>query len=574
MAERRIVIVGGVAAGPKVACRLRRLDPEAEITILDQDSLISYGGCGIPYFVSGDVQDEKELRSTSFHMLRDERFFREAKGVEVRTRTRALAVDRERKVVKAQDLETGEALEFPYDKLVLATGSRPVRLPIPGVDLDGVFTIDNLGKAIEIKERLASGKVEKAVIIGGGAIGLEMAEAFTDLWGVETSVVEFMPHVLPRIVDPPIARMLEQHMREHGVKIYTGEGAKEILGEGGRVRAVATPERELPADLVVMAVGVRPRSELAKEAGLLVSPFGGIIVDQRMRTSDPDIYAAGDCVETLNPLTGRRTYAPLGSLANRQGRVVADNLAGIPSKFTGVVGSFVMKAFEVAVGAAGLSLEAAEAEGIEAESGLAVQADRAHFFPTQALMFVSLVAERRTRRVLGVQAYGKMGDGVMARVNAAVGLLSKGASVEDFSNLELAYAPPFSNAVDVLNTAANVTDNILSGRMKTVPIEDFVAWMDGTLDRPDWAALDLRHPKEAAPWVERFGERWIAIPYDEVRSRSEELPSDKVLLLICNSGTRSYEIQRFLEARGGPESLVLPGGLNVIKRLGVSWWVS
>jgi len=569
----RIVIIGAVAAGPKTACRARRLMPDAEIIMLDQDNLISYGGCGIPYFVSGDIPDEKELRSTSYHIVRDENFFKDAKGVEVRTLTKAVAIDRKEKVVQVENVETGEKASIPYDKLVIATGSRPNILPVPGRDLDGIFTISSLHKAIAIKEKLAKGEVGKAVVIGGGAIGIEMAESLADLWGVETTIIEFMPQVLPRIVDKPLADMVAQHLKENGVQVYTNEAAKEFIGDSdGRLKKVVTTKRELEADLVIMAAGVRPRGELAKDAGLEVSPYGAIVVNQRMQTSDPDIYAAGDCIETYHLVTGKKAYAPLGSCANREGRVVADNLAGIPSTFDGVVGSFIMKVFDICVGATGTSLEVAKAEGFDAVGGFAVQSDRAHFFPTQALMFLHLVADKRDRRVLGVQGIGKMGDGLMARINAAAGMIARKASISDFSNLELAYAPPFSTAVDILNVSANIADNIVSGRMRTIEIEDFLTWMEGKSDHPEWMVLDLRHPKEAAPFVEKFSQKWFALPYNRVRPEHDTLPKDKKFILICNAGTRSYEIQLFLDSIGIEGSMVLPGGLNVIRRLGVSWW--
>ncbi|MCK5194037.1 MAG: FAD-dependent oxidoreductase, partial [Desulfobulbaceae bacterium] len=336
----KIVIIGGVAAGPKAACHAKRLMPDAEITILDQDSLISYGGCGIPYYVSGDVNDEDELRKTSFHMTRDVSFFEKAKGVHVRINTRAVKINRDDKVVDVVDVVSGEKDSVPYDKLVISTGSQPFVLPIPGADLDGVYTISDLHKAIAIKQSLATGQVGKAVVIGGGAIGLEMAEAFADLWGVETSVIEFMPQILPRIIDPPFARMVKHHMEKQGVSIYTSEGAQALEGdENGKVCKVVTPNRTIETDIVVMAAGVRARSELAREAGLDVSPFG-IVVNNRMQTSDPNIYAAGDCVESTNLITGKKMLAPMGSIANREGRVVGDNLAGIPSTFPGVIGSF------------------------------------------------------------------------------------------------------------------------------------------------------------------------------------------------------------------------------------------
>ncbi|MDA8160534.1 MAG: FAD-dependent oxidoreductase [Desulfobacteraceae bacterium] len=570
MAEN-ILIIGGVAAGPKAACRLQRLRPEARITIVDQDNLISYGGCGIPYYVSGDVSDEKELRSTSFHAVRDPLFFENAKGVRVLTRTRATAIDRQGKRVSVTNLDTGLSEELAYDKLVLCTGSSPNRVPIPGSDLPGVFVIGDMHQAIAIKELIAKGKVSRTAVIGGGPIGIEMAESFGDLWGLDTTIIELMPQVLPRIVDPIFAGMLAHHLAGHGIRIFTDEKVQAIR-QDGESYLVVTDRREVPADLVVMAVGVRPRSELAREAGLLVGPLGGIVVNNRMQTSDPHIYAAGDCVETNHLVSGKRAQAPFGSLANRQGRVVADNLAGLPSIFPGVVNSFIMKAFEVSIGATGLSLEVAKAEGFDADRVITAQSDRAHFFPTQAIIPLEMVFDRRTRRVLGVQGFGPMGDAVLARLDAAAALIAKGATVEDFINLEMAYAPPFATALDALNTTANVAENSLAGRLRTVAIEEFMAWMDKPGTHPDWLALDIRHPNEAKAFCQAFGERWLAIPYIEVRTRQGEIPYDRTLIIICDAGTRSYEIQCLLDGRGRRDSLVLAGGFNLVRRLPASWW--
>ena len=247
-------------------------------------TLISYGGCGIPYYVSGDVPDEEELRKTSFHKLRDASFFQNAKGVRIRTATRALAINRQEKVVEVEDVFSQEKGTIPYDKLVIATGAQPFLLPIPGAELEGVFTISDLHKAISIKKKLAQGEVDRAVVIGGGAIGLEMAESLADLWGVETSVVEFMPQILPRAVDPVFARMVQYHMETHGVHIYTGEGAQAIEADAnGRACRVVTPNRVIETDMVIMAAGVRPRSKLAQEAGLNISPMGGIVVNKRLQ---------------------------------------------------------------------------------------------------------------------------------------------------------------------------------------------------------------------------------------------------------------------------------------------------
>ena len=573
MMKKKIVIIGAVAAGPKAACHLKRLQPGWDVTMVDQDNLISYGGCGIPYYVCGDVSDEAELRSTSFHMVRDETFFRHAKGVDVLTGTRAMAIDRKEKTVQVKNLESGEERELPYDKLMLATGARPFVLPIPGNDLDGVFTIANLHKAIEIKKRIAGGKVSMAVVIGGGAIGVEMAEALKDLWGIETTLIEFMPQLLPKIVDWQFAGMLKTHLEEKDVTVFTSEGATAVLGdENGRVTGVRTPKRTLSADLVIMAAGVRPRSELAAEAGLLVAPWGGIIVNQRMQTSDPDIYAAGDCVALTNLVSGRETYAPLGSLANREGRVVGDNMAGIASRFKGTVGSFIMKAFDRCIGATGLTYEAALAEGFDADYALTAPSDRAHFFPGEAIAVFQLVFDRQSRRVLGLQGFGIMNDSISVRIDAAAVMITAGAVIEDFRDAEMAYAPPFSAAIDSINSAAYVADNLCADRLRKLDMDRFLAWMEDFSLEPDWMVLDIRHPLEAGPFVEKFGEeRWLAIPYIEVRKRYAEIPEDRTMIILCDAGTRSYEVQIFLDHIGKNNTMVVSGGFNVIRRLGVDW---
>jgi NADPH-dependent 2,4-dienoyl-CoA reductase/sulfur reductase-like enzyme/rhodanese-related sulfurtransferase len=569
---KRIVIIGGVAAGPKAACRLKRLMPDAEVTVIDQDSLISYGGCGIPYYVSGDVADEKELRSTSFHMVRDEYFFEKAKGVKTLTSTRALAIDRKNKTVQLEDLKTGQRSEISYDTLMLATGSQPVTLPISGADAKGVFTVSDLHKAIAIKEMIAKGKVSKAVVIGGGAIGVEMAEALTDLWGVETAIVEYMDQLLPKIIDWPLATILTKHLRDNNVNVCLGEAAEEIIVQEGKVVAVRTGKQTIDADMVIMAVGVRPRSKLAKDAELLVSASGGIVVNERMQTSDPDIYAAGDCVDIIHLVSGKRFVAPFGSMANREGRVAADNIAGIPSVFKGGVGSFIVKAFELSVGSVGLSLETARAEGFDAEFSLSSPSDRAHFYPGQDIICLEMIFDKRTRKVLGFQGTGPLNDALSARIDAAAVALSAGATIDDFANIEMAYSPPFSSAIDPINAAAYIADNLCDKRMRQISIEDFYSWMSDPSSNPDWQVLDVRHEKQATPFVEQFGPSlWNSLPYDQVRDRYLELPKDKTLIVFCNAGSRSFEIQLFLDYVGVENSLVFPGGFNVLKRMGADW---
>ena len=565
--SKNIVIIGAVALGPKVACRVKRLDPKANVIMLDQGELISYGGCGIPYFISGDVSDPDQLRSTSFHMLRDIKFFRDCKDVEVLTNTRALSIDRKEKSVLVEDLRNGSQRKIPYDKLVIATGSRPRRLDVEGSNLAGIYTISGLDKAIDIRRDITAGNVEKAVIIGAGGIGLEMAEALSDMWGFETHVVELMDQILPGIVSSDLARMAQHHMEEHGIKFYLSEKVVRFEGKE-RIEKVITDKRELDADLVIVAIGVEPNSDLAKNAGLDVSPSGAIIVNEYMQTSDPDIYAGGDCVTIPNLITGKLGYFPLGALANRQGRVIGTNLAGGKAKFDGAVGSFVIKLFDMAVASAGLSLDVARKEGFDAFSAFVAQFDRAHFYPEKEMMFLELVVENGTGRVLGIQGLGKSKDAVMGRIVAVAPLLKYKPHISDISNLELPYSPPFSSAMDILNAVANVAENIMEGRAQVIDLETFSKWWSEK-DKGDLIFLDCREWGNAGPYVEKYPEVWKNIPQGELRRRIGEVPKDKRIVLVCNTGVRSYEAQLILNNNGYKKTYNLQGGIISIKNWGL-----
>lgn len=570
MDRKRIVIVGAVALGPKAACRLKRLDPSAEVVMIDQDDLISYGGCGIPYFISGDISDMRELMSTSFHMERTPQFFEEAKDVRVRIRTRVTAIDRARKCVRVRNLDSGAEEEIPYDKMILATGSRPNRPPIPGIDLPGVLSVSDLHSAKMVKDSLARGEVGTAVIIGAGAIGCEMAEALSDLWGIETHVVEIENQILPGILDPCLSHIVRKHMEEKGVLLHLGTKVLEISGgaaEDGGLK-VRTSEETIQADLVITAVGVSPNSELARNAGLLVSPRGAIVVNARLQTSDPDIYAGGDCIEIPHLITGKPVYFPQGSLANRQGRIIGTNLAGGCARFPGTVGSFSIKIFDMAVASAGITPQAAVKEGFDAEPVLVVQADRAHFYPTQDLIFLQLTVDKKTRRLLGAQAVGGNGDAVVGRINAIAAILPFRPDIEDLSNMEIAYSPPFASALDIVNAAGNTAENILDGLNVPVSPEEFEK--EYLEDRKEGTiCLDIRSPANAAPFVECFGERWKNIPQEKLYARMDEVPRDKRLLIVCNAGGRSYEALRQLNTAGFHDAANVQGGIAVLKKSGM-----
>ena len=564
---QHIVIIGAVALGPKAGCRFKRLEPESRVTMIDQNDLISYGGCGIPYYLAGDVADAEQLQATSFHMRRDPRFFRDTKDIDVMTNTRAVSIDRKAKTVHVRNTLDGSERELPYDKLVLGTGSRPRHLTIPGADLPGIYSISDLEKAVTIKEELAAGKVEKAVVIGAGAIGLEVATALSDLWGIETTVVEIMDQVLPGIVGPCLARMARRHMEENDITFHLGEKVLRFEGED-RVTAVVTDRRTLGTDLVITAVGVIPNSDLAREAGLEISPRGAIVVNTKLQTSDPDIYAGGDCVEIPSLITGRPGYWPLGSLANRQGRVIGTNLAGGSAVFEGAVGSFVIKLFDISAASAGLTLESAKEEGFDALSAFVVQFDRAHFYPEKDLVYLELVVEKGSGRVLGIQGLGTADTGMLGRINAVAPLLRYRITTQDISNLELPYAPPFSSAMDILNALGNTAENILSGKNRVIEPDQFALWWDQR-DKGDVLFLDCREWGNAGPFVEKYPGHWKSIPQGQLRDRMEEVPRDQKIVLICNTGVRSYEAQITLDQAGIHETFNLQGGMAAVKKWGL-----
>ena len=564
---QHVVVIGSVALGPKAACRFKRLEPDSKVTMVDQSDLISYGGCGIPYFVSGDVSDASQLQSTSFHMVRDTKFFHNVKDIDVLINTRALSIDRENKVVKLRNLLDQREENLPYDQLVLATGSRPKRLPIPGADLKGVFAVSNLSEAVEIKRALAGGGVEKAVVIGAGAIGLEMAEALADLWGIETTVIEVADQILPGIVSPNMAHMAQCHLEENDVSIRLGEKVKQLQGID-RVEKVITDNGAIDANMVIMAVGVVPNSNLAREAGLEVTSNGAIVVNERMETSDPHIFAGGDCVTIPNLLTGKPGFFPSGSLANRQGRVIGTNLAGGNAGFKGAVGTFVIKIFEISLASAGMSLKTAKSEGWDALSVFVTQFDRAHFYPEKGLMYLELVVDRKTERVLGIQGLGDMTDAVFARINAVAVILKDAPTTEDISNLELLYAPPFSAAMDILNALGNTAENVLREKNRLIDVDRFAKWWQDRA-RKDTVFLDCRGWGNAKPFAEKYPDDWKSIPQDELSMRMDEVPRDKPLVLICNTGVRSYEAQLNLRQKGIANTYNLQGGMAAVKKWGL-----
>ncbi len=559
--SKKVIIVGAVALGPKVACRLRRIDPDAEIIMIDKDNLISYGGCGIPYYVGGDIADIEGLYSTTSHAIRDIEFFRNCKGVEVISGLEAIYIDRKERKLKVRNNTDGREEDLYYDKLVIATGATPVRPTFPGADLPGVFIVSNLHHAKAIKDRIAKGQVEKAVVIGAGAIGIEMAEVMTDLWGVETTIIEMADQVLPQALGRSMSRIVENHLKKNDVELMLSEKVIRINGDGETgLQSVETTHGIVPCDLVVMSAGVKPNTEFAAKSGIAVGRSGGILVDRRMRTTDPDIYAGGDCVELRNLVSGENMTMPLGSLANRQGRIIATNINGGSAHFKGTVGTFCIKVFDLGVAKAGLTSKQARATGYDPVHSIVTQHDRAHFYPSSQLMYIKLIADRKTRKILGIEAAGLKGDAIKARVDAVAPLLRDNVDVDEIAELETGYAPPFASAMDIINNAGNTLDNILENRNIPIDVLDFIE----EFKRGKTKVLDVRGPKEAKPFIEKYGDKWINIPQAELRSRINEIPRDEHLCLICDTGPRSYEAQLLLRNNGICDTRNIQGGYGLL----------
>ena len=563
-----ILVIGGVALGPKAACRCKRLLPDASVVMIDENPLISYGGCGIPYYLSGEVNELDDLRATPYQTVRDPAFFAAIKGVDVRTETRALSVDRKAKTVLIRNLATGKEESLPYDKLCIATGASPRMPEVEGRDLDGVLSVTRLEAAERIRKACEQGSISEAVIIGGGFIGLETAVALADMWGVKTSIVEALPHILPGALPANMSHMAQHDCQSHGVQVYTSEKLLRLEGEKGKVARVVTDRRTLPAQLVIVSAGFIPNGRLAAEAGLACTPFGAILVNEHMQTSDPDIYAGGDCVSVPNLVTGKPGYFPLGSMANRQGRVIGTNLAGGSARFPGAVGAWAVKLFSLAFCGTGLSAEKARAEGFDAVSIGVEQLDRAHFYPDKDMMHLELVLERGTRRVLGAQGASVLPDAVKARIDAISGVLQYARpTADDISNLEIAYGPPFASAMDIANTVGNVADNVLAGRGQGQDAPAFMAYWKKRQENNIFFA-DIRPAGGSAQLAAAYPGEWHAIPLEELERRVGEFPKDRPICLICNTGLRAYDAQLIL-ARHGIESVNVFGGMQALLKSGL-----
>lgn len=545
----KIVVIGANAAGAKAASKAKRMNPRAEVTLIDRGNFISYGACGIPYYVSDTVAELKELMSTPVGVVRDANFFQKVKGVTVRTNTEVTRIDRAAKIIQLLDKASAQESTIEYDRLVLATGSSPFIPKVDNVNLTGVLTVKSIEDAELLKNSAISGS--KACIVGGGLIGLETAEALQQK-GMQVTVIEMQDQLLPGVLDHELASVVAKQLKQHGVTVMAG---CRVTGFGGssKVEKVFVGDRALPADLVVLAPGVTPNVTLARAAGIDIGITGAIAVDARQRTNDPDIYACGDCCETTHLITGKKVHIPLGSTANKQGRVAGINAAGGEASFAGVIGTSILRVFNINAGKTGLSETEARANGYDIEVVLSPAHDKAHFFPGAKPIILKLIAEKPSGRLLGLQAVGE--GAVDKRLDAAATAITFGATAEQLSQVDLAYAPPYSAAMDNLIVAADILKNKLAGHARGISPQEVKRKFD---EEEDFILLDVRSPAE-------HGETGIdgakLIPLGALRERLAELPKDKEIVTFCKISLRGYEAQKILDAAGFKDTKFMDGGI-------------
>ena len=534
----KVLVIGGVAAGTKTAAKLKREDPTAEVTILNKGQDISYAGCGLPYYVGGLIHDRGEL------IVNTPAKFEKLTGVVVKCGVEAVALDRTSKTVTAKNLADGSESVYNYDKLVLAVGASPVKPPIEGVDLKNVFFLRTPEDAVALREAAESSEVHRAVVVGGGYIGLEAAENLAAR-GIRTTVLEMAPQILPGF-DKEMAGWAEDHLADAGIMAFTGERVTAITGEG-KVEKVLCENRKMKADLVVLSTGIRPNTAWLSDSGLDMVK-GTLLTDLHGQTNDPAIWAVGDCAMVHNLITGAPAWSPMGSTANIAGRSAAVNLAGGESEYQGVLGTAVCKLPGLNAGRTGMSMEQAAAAGIDAESVVCVLGDKAHYYPGSGEFIIKLIAAREDQRLLGIQVLGQ--GAVDKVVDVAVTAITMKAHLADLANMDMAYAPPFSTAIHPFVAAVQILLNKLSGKMVSMGPADFQA---GKAEGYRVVDVGQVPAVEGAPYLD-----FTALP-----NGLEGIGKDEKLLLVCTKGRRAYLTQNRMKALGYTNTVVLEGGTTV-----------
>jgi NADPH-dependent 2,4-dienoyl-CoA reductase/sulfur reductase-like enzyme len=455
MNRERLIVIGGVAAGMSAASRARKLKPDMEILVFEKGGYVSYAGCGLPYLIADKVKSSDNL------VVYDAKFFKEKRNIDVFLHHEATRIFPQRKAVMIRDIATGEEKEYPYDKLLIATGARPFVPPIKGMDKKGVFTLRPLEDGIAIKEYIGRNSPKQGLLIGAGYIGMEMAESFTEA-GLKVTLLEKMPNILGTM-DSEIAEIIEYELDRHSVTLLKSKAVAEFAGKNSHLsRAILDSGESLDADIAVVGAGLRPNSEIAKDAGIELGKTGAIKVNQRMETSIPDIYSAGDCAEVYHLVLGRNVYIPLGTTANKQGRVAGENIAGGSASFPGIVGTAIFKVFDLEVGRTGITEKEARAEGMDYAANVVEHGSRAPYYPGVSKIRVKLVADRSTGRLLGAQMVGR--EGVSKRIDVFATAITAKMSVHEIRDLDLGYAPPFAPPYDPVLIAADELQKKLQGK--------------------------------------------------------------------------------------------------------------
>ena len=529
----KIVIVGGVAGGATAAARIRRLDENAEIIVFERSGYISYANCGLPYYI-GDAITEPEALT----LQTPESFFTRFR-VTMKVRHEVTALHPDRKTVSAKNLETGEEFEESYDKLILSPGAKPTQPRLPGVGLEKLFTLRTVEDTFRIKEYINTRHPKSAVLAGGGFIGLELAENLRNL-GMDVTIVQ-RPKQLMNPFDPDMASFIHSEMRRHGIRLALGHTVEGFEEKDGGVDVLLKDEAPLHADMVVLAIGVTPDTALAKEAGLELGIKGSIVVNDRMETSVPDIYAAGDAVQVKHYVTGQDALISLAGPANKQGRIIADNICGGDSHYQGSQGSSVIKIFDMTAATTGINETNAKKAGLDTDKVILSPMSHAGYYPGGKVMTLKVVFEKETYRLLGAQIVGY--EGVDKRIDVLATAIHAGLKATELKDLDLAYAPPYSSAKDPVNMAGFMIDNISKGTLKQWHLEDADSLpRDGSV-----TLLDVRTPGEySRGHIEGFKN----IPVDELREHLEEIEKNKPVYVICQSGLRSYIATCILEGSG------------------------
>ena len=533
----KTVIIGGVAGGASAAARLRRLDEKAEITILERGEYVSFANCGLPYFIGGVIPEKKNLT------LQTPESFQARFRIRVRANCEAIKIDAQAKTVTVKNRKTGESDIENYDTLILSPGAEPIKPDIPGIDSYRVFTLLNIPDALRIKTFIENKKPNSAVVIGGGYIGIEMAENLKEA-GLKVSVVELADHLIAPL-DFDMAAEVHRYIKSKGIRLYLNNGVQAMNG-----RTILLQNGEISADMAILSVGVRPETALAQECGIQTNRRGSILVDRNMKTNIPDIYAVGDAVEIQDFITGKPAFLPLAGPANKQGRIAADIIAGFDSEYTGTQGSAILKLFDMTVAATGLNEQQAKEAGIDYDKTYLYSAPHASYYPGGVNMSIKALWDKKTKKILGAQIVGF--DGVDKRMDILATAIRFGAKITDLTTLELCYAPPFGSAKDPVNMLGFVGENIVTGKIKQF------FWHDVKKLPRDGSAtlLDVRTEAEV-----RHGkiDGFMNIPLDSLRERIGEIPKNKPVYIHCHSGLRSYIACRIL-AGNGYDCFNLAGG--------------